>query len=145
MTPSLFTSLFSLFYTDINECISNTQYHNCHYNAICSNTYGSYNCSCNTGYSGNGVDCQGNLFSLIVFSDKKWIWFHLWSWQSKVNWPALFQFYIACLLRFLILVVYLQILMSVEHSQIFVIMMQHAATQMEVITVTVILDIQEMV
>ena len=35
--------------------------------------------------------------------------------------------------------------MSVEHSQIFVIMMQIAATQMEVIVVPVTLDIQEMV
>ena len=38
-----------------------------------------------------------------------------------------------------------QRLMSVQHSQIFVIIMQHAATQMEVILVPVTLDIQEMV
>ena len=38
-----------------------------------------------------------------------------------------------------------QILMSVQHSQIFVIMMQHALTHMEVIVVPVTLDFQEMV
>ena len=35
----------------------------CHDNATCENTVGSYNCSCNEGFSGNGFDCAGNFLS----------------------------------------------------------------------------------
>ena len=41
---------------DINECVLET--HNCDVNAECRNTIGSFNCSCNTGYSGDGVNCS---------------------------------------------------------------------------------------
>ena len=34
--------------------------HNCHLNATCTNTNGSYNCSCNNGFQGNGFNCTGN-------------------------------------------------------------------------------------
>ena len=42
---------------DINEC--ETGKHNCDANAICSNTIGSFVCTCKPGYSGNGVKCTG--------------------------------------------------------------------------------------
>ena len=42
---------------DNNECLLAT--HNCHNNATCFNTDGSFTCACNTGYSGNGVSCKG--------------------------------------------------------------------------------------
>ena len=32
----------------------------CDENAKCSNTDGSYNCSCNDGYQGDGFNCTGN-------------------------------------------------------------------------------------
>eukprot|EP00735_Rhodelphis_limneticus_P003610 TRINITY_DN15099_c0_g1::TRINITY_DN15099_c0_g1_i1::g.25034::m.25034 TRINITY_DN15099_c0_g1::TRINITY_DN15099_c0_g1_i1::g.25034 ORF type:complete len:472 (-),score=59.24,sp/Q9TV36/FBN1_PIG/45.10/5e-06,EGF_3/PF12947.2/3.2e-08,EGF_3/PF12947.2/3.7e-08,Laminin_G_3/PF13385.1/2e-14,Laminin_G_3/PF13385.1/1.5e+03,EGF_CA/PF07645.10/1e+03,EGF_CA/PF07645.10/5.5e-10,EGF/PF00008.22/0.12,EGF/PF00008.22/0.00048,EGF/PF00008.22/1.7e+03,EGF_MSP1_1/PF12946.2/6.3e+02,EGF_MSP1_1/PF12946.2/0.0071,cEGF/PF12662.2/1.9,cEGF/ len=38
-----------------NECTSGT--HNCHSKASCLNTNGSYECSCNSGYAGNGAVC----------------------------------------------------------------------------------------
>lgn len=41
--------------TDINECAQNL--YNCHANAVCSNTPGSFACTCATGYSGDGQTC----------------------------------------------------------------------------------------
>ena len=40
---------------DINECSSNS--HSCDVNAVCSNTRGSYTCTCKAGYSGDGKSC----------------------------------------------------------------------------------------
>ena len=31
----------------------------CHVNAFCNDTYGSYRCTCNSGFSGNGENCTG--------------------------------------------------------------------------------------
>lgn len=44
---------------DVNECQDGTS--TCHANANCSNTVGSYNCSCLPGYSGNGFICEGTI------------------------------------------------------------------------------------
>ena len=45
---------------DINECEVGTD--SCDENAECNNTDGSYTCSCNTGYSGDGQSCMGMLW-----------------------------------------------------------------------------------
>lgn len=42
---------------DINECAAETD--NCHAAATCTNTKGSFGCTCKPGYSGNGVNCVG--------------------------------------------------------------------------------------
>ena len=55
---------------DIAECDDktlaphhNSYYaHNCHADANCTNTKGSFLCTCRTGYSGDGVTCTG-IFS----------------------------------------------------------------------------------
>ena len=39
----------------------------CHANATCSNTAGSYTCTCNSGYSGDGVTCDGKVFFLYFY------------------------------------------------------------------------------
>ena len=44
------------FHTDVDECKNSTR---CHENANCTNTEGSYSCSCNDGYSGSGTECTG--------------------------------------------------------------------------------------
>jgi hypothetical protein len=42
---------------DIDECFEDS--HNCHVNAKCTDTEGSFFCTCTSGYSGNGTYCQG--------------------------------------------------------------------------------------
>lgn len=56
--------------TDVNECVLGT--HGCHPDATCSNTEGSYACTCARGYSGDGViDCwngsaaSGSFFQCV--------------------------------------------------------------------------------
>uniref|UniRef100_A0A0G4I1I8 EGF-like domain-containing protein n=1 Tax=Chromera velia CCMP2878 TaxID=1169474 RepID=A0A0G4I1I8_9ALVE len=41
--------------TDVDECAESS--HNCHSDAECNNTNGSFVCSCNTGFNGTGVNC----------------------------------------------------------------------------------------
>lgn len=44
-------------FSDIEECVTETD--NCHADANCTNTKGSFYCTCHHGYSGNGVTCLG--------------------------------------------------------------------------------------
>ena len=47
-----------LFSTDIDECTDPSR-NNCSTNANCTDTIGSYDCTCHVGYSGNGYTCDG--------------------------------------------------------------------------------------
>ena len=48
---------------DVDEC----QFENmlCDSNASCSNTYGSYFCTCDTGFTGNGSVCIGEIVIVV--------------------------------------------------------------------------------
>ena len=61
----IFTLLYDLLNSDIDECTDGPN--DCDNNAECDNTVGSFTCTCNTGYSGNGVTCAGtDLFFINV-------------------------------------------------------------------------------
>ena len=48
-------------FTDIDECM---QLSPCHVNAKCTNTKGSFDCECNMGYTGDGMNCF-SMFTLL--------------------------------------------------------------------------------
>ena len=50
---------------DNDECTLNTD--NCDEQATCTNAIGSFSCACNTGYSGNGVSCEGIFLFFLDF------------------------------------------------------------------------------
>ena len=56
---------FDQLLTDINECLV-FGLNDCHRNAICNNTAGSYDCACELGFSGIGTDCESE--NKIVYS-----------------------------------------------------------------------------
>ena len=47
----------SYLFLDVNECFEGS--HNCHRNARCINTVGSFYCECSNGFVGNGRKCNG--------------------------------------------------------------------------------------
>ena len=53
-----------LFILDIDECAEKTD--NCNDNAKCTNTIGSFTCTCKEGYTGNGVNCKGTYSSYLI-------------------------------------------------------------------------------
>ena len=57
---------FAVRLSDKNECALKT--HNCTANAACENTKGSFNCSCNSGFTGNGTVCNGEMHTVRLLS-----------------------------------------------------------------------------
>ena len=54
LTPTFSSS------SDINEC-DDSSLNNCSENANCTDTIGSYECTCSEGYSGDGISCEGKI------------------------------------------------------------------------------------
>ena len=70
----------TLLYPDIDECAiqaDGTRSNNCHTHAACSNRVGSYSCSCNVGYQGNGQTCYG-MFKLFILPNMSLIDAFVW-------------------------------------------------------------------
>ena len=57
----LFLNYFTL---DVDECSEGT--HTCSGDATCMDTDGSFTCSCHPGFTGNGLNCTGQLRNEIV-------------------------------------------------------------------------------
>ena len=53
-------------YADVDEC--ETRVDECDEKANCTNTEGSYNCTCFIGYSGNGTFCEGTYIHNYKYS-----------------------------------------------------------------------------
>jgi EGF domain len=58
-----YDSILGVFCSDINECLTNDG--GCSQQAFCTNTIGSFVCSCFNGFAGNGFTCNG-LFSRLM-------------------------------------------------------------------------------
>ena len=53
------TVLFLELHVGVNEC-QDSELNDCHFNGECTNTAGSFYCSCKPGYQGDGVQlCEG--------------------------------------------------------------------------------------
>ena len=50
--------------SDIDECSADSS--PCDENAECTNSDGSYSCTCKQGFTGNGTDCDGIQSSLLI-------------------------------------------------------------------------------
>jgi len=55
-----------LFFTDIDECVAQT--HDCSPNADCANADGTFQCTCNGGFAGEGKTCNGRFYCLLTFN-----------------------------------------------------------------------------
>ena len=54
---------YNIVYTDIDECSVGID--ECSSNATCTNTEGGYNCSCDTGYHGDGFTCNSTYVTYL--------------------------------------------------------------------------------
>ena len=50
-------------FVDTDECLTVSP---CHANATCNNTEGSYTCTCDSGFSGDGVLCNGTTLKILM-------------------------------------------------------------------------------
>ena len=57
-------NITSSVHTDVNECAKDE--HNCHVDGYCTNTDGSFVCTCQNAYTGDGVMCSGELRSSLL-------------------------------------------------------------------------------
>ena len=58
--------IYLCFHVDADECTLGTD--NCNSNAACFNTIGSFTCTCNSNFAGNGVVCVGESLRSFHFA-----------------------------------------------------------------------------
>ena len=68
-------------FVDFDECAANTD--NCDDNAYCNNTVGSFNCTCNSGYTGNGTTCLGKCGYFVL--DNGFFYTHIQYSKQRTN------------------------------------------------------------
>ena len=107
---------------DINECELET--YPCHFNANCTDTEGSFNCTCNEGFEGNGFSCAGTI-CIITFI-------------------IMYICTYTCAYIHLSLICNSQIFQSVKERLTIVTPMQLAQIRLEVMSVIATLDLLEM-
>ena len=56
---------------DIDECSSDD--YPCASNATCTNSDGSFLCTCHRGYTGNGLSCEGKKFVKNILAKGVWV------------------------------------------------------------------------
>ena len=61
----MFINIAIFVFADIDECVDPGD-NNCSSNANCTDTIGSYDCTCNVGYAGDGFTCEGTI--KVVYS-----------------------------------------------------------------------------
>ena len=81
------TALTSLMLLDIDECSNGS--HDCDLNANCTNTNGSYSCTCKEGYTGKGESCQGKI--RLDFEKRRIIDHHKQLSCYPTNWLTFFS------------------------------------------------------
>ena len=67
-------------YSDINECDSINP---CNDNATCADTFGSFTCTCNAGFTGDGTVCQSNNYCYAHF---------IYMYITKLNCTSLYRY-----------------------------------------------------
>ncbi len=75
ISPTIKIIKTNVIFPDADECVSGAN--DCSADAVCSNTVGSYSCSCKPGYSGDGMICEGKNIYLIFEGKNNYIFLFL--------------------------------------------------------------------
>mgnify|MGYP002259967521 CR=1 FL=1 len=95
LNASLSDILHISFIPDIDECSSAAN--ECHQNASCHNTKGSYNCTCKDGFEGDGKNCSGKILFRAQLQRAQLQKKNLQKWKSILNFLFIFCYHSYCM------------------------------------------------